>query len=125
MIINLLIVLLILILLCNISIYSIRNTCPKNNIQIKYVRASKLSDTQTSKFINIKLDRDVPCGVYELKTAYGEGIMFVPKLNSRTGYLNVKDMNNIMNVTLFDLWNINRINSDDQIVSMYNIGCCT
>lgn len=129
MMITLLVIFLMLIFLCNLSIYNINTSCTNSNINIKYVRASKLQNIQENKLginvINVKLDRNVPCGIYKLKTVYGNGFMYVDNSDPKSGYLNVQDMSNIINVGLFDLWDLNKITSDDdQIIKMYNTGCC-
>ncbi len=134
MIITLLFILLIVIFLCYLSIYSSINSYPKScskyDVQIKYVRASRLQDIQINKIginmINLKLDRDVPCGIYALKTAYGDATLYINNTDLRSGYLNMKNMDNIINVNLFDLWYLDRIGSDDNPISkIYNLGCCS
>ena len=130
MVINLLIVLLILIVLCNSITYNNKNICTKNIINIKYVRASHIPDTNNNNIIGLnsiklKLDRDIPCGIYNLTNAYGKGVLYVDNENPRIGYMTMKDMNNIFKIDLFDLWDLKRLDSDDnQILKVYNKGCC-
>ena len=130
MITQLLILLLIIIVLFNCMIYNSQNTCPKMAIKISYARGSRLpgtifEDRVGIKTINLKLDRDVPCGIYKLNTAYGPGILFVAKGKTRFGYLSIKDMELLKKVSVMDLWSIERIESNDNTFIMtYNRGCC-
>ena len=130
MIINLVIVLLIFIVIFNCIVYNNQYKCPKYILKINYIRASRLPGSKYSErveidTINLKLDRDVPCGIYKVKTLYGYGILIVAKNNKRIGYLNMKDTKLYDNVNLFDVWDIERINTDDnQFINTYNRGCC-
>ena len=130
MIINLVIVLLIVIVLCNSIVYSNKYKCPSSPIKIDYVRASRLPGATYSErvgidTINLKLDRDVPCGVYSLKNSYGSGVMFVGQSDNRFGYMTIKDMNTINNINLFDLWDLQRLESEENtFIQTYNRGCC-
>lgn len=130
MIVNLLIVLLIIIVMCNSVTYNSKYRCPKYTVKIKYVRASRLpGETFSEKVgidtINLKLDRDVPCGIYSLTNAYGKASLFVGNTDSRTGFMHMKNMDVISKINLFDLWDLQRIESDTNIfIRTYNRGCC-
>jgi hypothetical protein len=131
MVINLLIVLIILIVLCSSITYNSKNICTTNTINIKYVRASRIPNNNIGlNTIKLKLDRDIQCGIYNLKNAYGQAILYVDNENSRIGYMTMKDMNNINKIDLFDLWDLKRLGPDDnqnidsQIIKVYNKGCC-
>jgi hypothetical protein len=134
MVINLLIVLIILIVLCSSITYNNKNMCAKNITNIKYVRASRIPINNNNfiglNTIKLKLDRDIPCGIYNLTNAYGQGVIYVDNENSKIGYMTMKDMNNIYKINLFDLWDLKRLESDDnqnadnQIIKVYNRGCC-
>lgn len=139
MIIQLIILLVICIILFNSVVYSVQTRCPGENIRIEYVRAGRLPGYQSKDrvgitTINLKLDRDVPCGIYKLETSYGDAVMFVAKESNRIGYLNYaqevlasnpETERGINSANLFDLWNIMRINGgDNEFINTYNRGCC-
>jgi len=130
MILNIVILLIIVIIIFNSIIYSQLYKCPTDPLKIKYVRASRLSETISSdsigiENINVKFDREVPCGIYHLKTIYGDGIAYVGKGSNRTGYLHVKNMDLLKNVSLLDLWDLVRvISNDNHFIRTYNQGCC-
>ena len=130
MIINLLILLLIVIAMCNSITYNSKYKCPKYEVKINYVRASRLpGDASQGKLVidmvKLKFDRDVPCGMYSLINAYGKGVLFVSSSDSRTGYMNMKNMNSIAHINLFDLWELYRLESNDNgFIQTYNRGCC-
>ncbi len=131
MIINLLIVLLIIIAMCSSITYNSKYKCPKFTVNIKYIRASRLPGEHLKErvgidTINLKLDRDIPCGIYNLMTVYGKAIMFVTNTDSRIGYMHMNNMESVANLSLFDLWDIQRLeSSDNQFIQTYNTGCCS
>lgn len=130
MIINLVIVLLIVIVLCGSITYSNRYKCPKNDIKIKYLRGSRLPDLQKKDqiimdMIILKLDRDVPCGIYNLTNTYGKAILIVSSTNSRIGYMHMKNIDALVKINLFDLWDLERTESENNhLVLTFNRGCC-
>lgn len=130
MIVNLLIVLLIIIVMCNSINYNSKYRCPKYTVKIKYVRASRLPGENLPErvgidTVNLKLDRDVPCGIYSLTNAYGKAALFVSNTDSRTGYMHMTDMNAVAKINLFDLWDLQRLESDsNRFIQTYNRGCC-
>lgn len=130
MIINLVIVLLIIIILCNSITHSGKYKCPNFPFKINYVRGSRLPESINTErvgisTVNLKLDRDVPCGMYNVENSYGNAILIVSRDNYRIGYMNMKNMDIIKNIDLFDIWNLKRMESDDNLfISTYNRGCC-
>jgi hypothetical protein len=139
MLIELIILLVICVLLFNSVVYSIQARCPGDNIRIKYVRAGRLPGNQFKErvgitTINLKLDQDIPCGIYKLDTSYGKAVMFVAKNSNRIGYLNYQQemleanpetKKEIESADLFDIWNLIRINGgDNEFINTYNRGCC-
>jgi hypothetical protein len=130
MIIYLVLILLIVCMLCNSITYSTIYKCPKKDISIKYIRASRLPIKNNQEefgidIINLKLDRDVPCGVYSLTNMFGYGILFVGASNSRIGYMNMKDMTLLKDINIFDIWDLKRIESPKNgFIQTYNKGCC-
>lgn len=130
MIINHIIVLLIVIILFNSLIYNTYYKCPKFPLNINYLRASRLPGTQYDirigiNTMNLKLDRDIPCGMYQVSTSYGDGILIVGRSNRRIGYLNIQDMSILNDINALDMWNIIRIESNDNdFINTYNRGCC-
>ena len=130
MIINLIIVLVIVIIMCNSIIYSGKYKCPAFPLKVNYVRGSRLPGVKYTQrvgidTINLKLDRDVPCGIYTLKNTYGDGILIVSRDNQRLGYMNMRNMDVIKNINLFDLWDLQRVESRDNLfIDTYNRGCC-
>jgi hypothetical protein len=75
--------------------------------------------------LNIKLDRDIPCGVYSVKTAYGNGIIFIGSPSSNVGYFFMTDTKYLEKINMFDVWDIKRLESDDnKFLLTYNRGCC-
>jgi len=129
MILNLILVLIIAIVLLNTLVYNHIYKCPQPDVKIKYVRGSRLpralSNDKIFDSIDLKLDRDVPCGIYNLKNTYGNAIMFVSKYDKRVGYLTMKNMNYLTNIDMIDLWDLDRIESKaDGLIKTYNSGCC-
>lgn len=139
MIIELIILLIICIILFNSVVYSIQSSCPGDNVRIEYARAGRLPESKFKEevgitTINLKLDRDIPCGIYKLGTSYGDAVLFMTKSSNRIGYLNYPqeylDANpetrrEIDSSDLFDLWNLMRINGgNNQFINTYNRGCC-
>lgn len=130
MIINLVILLVILLLLCNSISYNTTYKCPSFPLKIRYVRASRLpGQTFTQRVgidtINLKLDRDVPCGIYSVTNIYGQGALMVTHTDPRTGYLSMKDMQLVENAKLVDLWDLQRLDAmDNKFIQTYNRGCC-
>lgn len=130
MIINLIILLVIILLLCTSINYNLTHRCPRYHVKIKYIRASRLpgvtyQERTGIEKINLKLDRDVPCGVYILTTSYGKGALFVPSSSPRFGYLSMKNLDSLDKITMFDLWDLERLESDENMfIQTYNRGCC-
>jgi hypothetical protein len=139
MLIELIILLVICALLFNSVVYSVQSRCPGENVQIDYVRAGRLPGSEFKErvgitTINLKLDRDVPCGIYQLDTSFGKAAMFVAKKSNRIGYLNYQQevleakpetRKEIDAADLFDLWNLIRVNGgDNEFINTYNRGCC-
>lgn len=130
MIINLVVVLLIVIVMCSSITYNTQYKCPKYTVKIKYVRGSRLPAKRLTErvgfnTIDLKLDRDVPCGIYSMNNAYGKATLIVDRNNSRMGYMNMKNMDVISKINLFDLWDLQRIESEgNPFVKTYNRGCC-
>ena len=151
MIVQLLMVLIIIIVLFNSLVYSIQNRCPTPYIKIPFGRASRMPfyaasnavvDDKSNPLyqnigidkINIKLDRDVPCGIYKVDTSYGKAVLYTTKRSMRFGYLNFVDAASMDAQTkkefdksdLFDLWNLERYvdRFGDEFVNTYNRGCC-
>lgn len=130
MILQLVILLLIVILLCNSVTFNTIYKCPKYPLKIKYVRCSRYpgKDYQIRvgiDAVNVKLDRDVPCGIYKITSAYGYGVLFVSNSDPRQGYLGLDNLDSVKGVNLFDLWDLQRMESDDnKLIQTYNRGCC-
>lgn len=126
---HLLIILIIVILCFNSIIYNSIHACPTSDILINYAKGSKLPNVfmfnnYGVRTIGIKMDRDVPCGIYNLSTSYGDGILFVPKGNTRLGYLNISNMDLLNDIDVLDMWKLKRITDDSDMVRTYNKGCC-
>ena len=130
MILNLVILLLILIVLCNSVTFNDRYKCPKYAVKMKYMRASRLPDRNITKqtgidMIILKLDRDIPCGIYNVVNTYGKATLMVSNSNSRIGYMHMKNLGDLVNINLFDFWDLRRVDSDENLfVQTYNRGCC-
>lgn len=130
MYINLLLIIIIICIICNYLIIVGNTKCNHNTNNIEYIRASQLpekniTETIDLKTINIKFDRRVPCGIYNIKTLYGNGILIVDKNNNNIGYLHMSDMTVIKNINVFDIWNVDKISSkNNPFVATYNNGCC-
>lgn len=124
------ILLVIVTIFFNSIIYTQLHKCPTDPITIKYVRASRLSESISTDYmgienISVKFDRDVPCGIYHVKTIYGDGMIYIGKGNNRTGYLHIKNMNLVKNVYLLDLWDLVReVTNDNHFIRTFNQGCC-
>jgi hypothetical protein len=130
MLLQLVIILLIVIVMCTSISFNDRYKCPKFAVRMKYVRASRLPDLDSSNQIGkdmiiLKLDRDVPCGIYSLNTVYGIATIIVSNTNSRLGYMIMENSKSIAHINLFDLWDLQRIESDTNLfIQTYNRGCC-
>lgn len=130
MIIQLTLVIIILILLCKSITYNSIYKCPKLQVKIKYARASRLPGIQYKErvgidTINVRLDRDIPCGIYRVVNPYGYGILFIGTSDSRLGYLNMPDIKILDKINLIDLWDLERLESTENgFIQTYNRGCC-
>ncbi len=131
MILNLVIVLVIIIIFFNSVTYTHIYKCPQPILKFKYVRASRLpgiSVPENEKLfdtMHLSLDRDIPCGIYKIKNTYGNGLLFVSKFNKRIGYMTMRDLEFLKGVNLLDLWDLERIDSkNDLFIKTYNSGCC-
>jgi hypothetical protein len=130
--IELVIILVIIIVLFQCSIYNIQYRCPKESLRISYMRGSRTPPNIHAErvgipTIDLKLDRDVPCGIYRTSTAFGDGSIFINKNDNRKGYLYLIDNKDkaVDGVNLWDLWNIDRVEStDNHFIATYNKGCC-
>jgi hypothetical protein len=131
MIVHLVLILLIVIMLCNSITYSTINKCPNQDISIRYIRASRLPGKNYQErvgldTINLKLDRDVPCGVYSLTNMFGYGVLFVSSSNPKFGYLSMKDLTVLDDINIFDMWDLKRLESPNNgFIQTYNRGCCS
>jgi hypothetical protein len=139
MLVNLIILLVIVVILFNSVVYSVQHICPAESVKIKYIRAGRIAGTGLKNVagietIGLKLDSDVPCGIYRVETPYGNAVLFVSKKSLRMGDLRYsqnmlekapetrKDIND---ADLFDLWNLDRITDrSNDFVNTYNRGCC-
>jgi hypothetical protein len=130
MYIKLLLVILIICIICNYIIKFNDSNCKYIATNVNYIRASQLPKQANTESIdlntiNIKFDRIVPCGMYNIKTLYGNGILIVSNIDDTIGYLHMNDMTVIKNIDIFDIWNLDRISSkDNPFVETYNNGCC-
>ena len=130
MIVDLLLVLAIISLLFYFMVYNHIYKCPKQKIYIKYIRASRLPSDPSEGFgkvidnIKLRLDRDVPCGIYYFKSIYDNGVIYISKLDKQIGYMVVKNFEPLGKTNMFDLWDLERIDNDDPLVKTYNSGCC-
>lgn len=97
-----------------------------SDLTINYVRASKFNDNFDPNIIRVKLDRDIPCGIYTTTSIYGSAIISINQSDSKIGYLYMKNIQKIMeNVNMVDLWNLIRNNGKDNIfIQTFNNGCC-
>jgi len=124
------ILLAILVVSFAMLINSRKYKCAPNQLVLRYVRASRLPGANYSErlgidTVNLRLDREVPCGIYRVRNIYGSGIMFVGSTDQRAGYMNMKNMALIKGINLFDLWDLQRMDaSDNQLIGTYNKGCC-
>jgi hypothetical protein len=124
------ILLLMLFLLCNSVNYNTKYKCPKKKYHLDYLRIYVLPGKNYAERVgldtlNIKLDRDIPCGIYSVKTAYGNGIIFIGSPSSNVGYFFMTDTKYLEKINMFDVWDIKRLESDDnKFLLTYNRGCC-
>ena len=130
MYINLILVILLICIICSYIIEIGSSKCKYISNDVKYIRASKLPEKANTEYIglttiNIKFDRFVPCGMYNIKTLYGDGILIVSNNSDNIGYLHMNDMSVINNIDIFDIWDIDKLESkDNPFVKTYNNGCC-
>ena len=129
--INLVIVLLICFILFRCTVYSINTRCPQSEIRVSYARGTRMPGTDYKErvgfdTVNIKLDRDFKCGIYEFTSTYGKGVLYISVENNRLAYANFEDMKSIKNTNIFDFWDIKRMTSDNNLfIKTYNNGCCS
>lgn len=151
MIIGLFLILIIIVILFNSTVYSIQNRCPAESIKIRYVRASrmpfyssynsvvnnpdnKLRQNTGIDMMEVKLDRDVRCGIYSSNTKYGAVTLYVAKNSTRLGYLDFTELDKLDEQTkkefdksdLFDMWDLDRFVTryGNEFINTYNRGCC-
>lgn len=139
LLIGMIIMLIIVIVLFNSSVYTALHRCPEDTVRIPYVRASRLPGEDFEEAvgittINLKLDRDVPCGIYRMDTVFGSASLFVTKNSTRLGYMhypqsvleaNPEVRKEIDSADLFDLSELNRVSGRNNLfIRNFNRGCC-
>lgn len=75
--------------------------------------------------INVKFDRDVPCGIYSGTSQYGKCTVIIGKNDLKRA-----DIHFLMyDITIetqdkFDIFDLTRIVNNADIIATYNKGCC-
>lgn len=124
--------LIIVVIAFNSIYYSIKHRCQNRSTDIKYssikyARGAKYSNPNKRSnisMIDIKLDRDLGCGVYNVKTTYGQAKLYVYKFDGKYAELKFpKSIETIDKIDLFDLWDIEKIiDSKDEFIK--TLECC-
>lgn len=125
--------LIIVLILYFCIIKSYNNLCNRDvKVNIDRIFASKIQNIDLSydfsyPAIYIKLDKDIPCGIYNGTSEYGDFTLLVGKYTHNYASINFTDFNdNVNSVTRFELLNLQRnVNASNDIVATYNIGCCS
>ncbi len=138
MLIYLILVFCIIVLIFNCIIYTIEHKCPTTSFQISHLRGAKyipfgISQTQQYKISAsifttiVHLDRVLPCGVYSALTLHGNVLLFINKNNKDIGFIYGQTHSSrtvLQTVNWLDMWNVTKINSNDEFVRTFNSGCC-
>ncbi len=126
--------LIIVVLLYNLIITTISNSCINDNEKITVMNAygSRISENTFFKkmgfnMARVLLDRELPCGYYEAKSHNGPVVLIIGKSNRREAMLNfVYYKPELETAERFEFWNLNRIsNVSNDIINTYNKGCCS
>ena len=126
--------LIIVVLIYNLILTTISDTCVENNekILISDVYASKIKENTFFKrlgfnMIRILLDKEIPCGFYEANSHNGPVIIIIGKSNKREGMINFLHYKpELETAERFEFWNLKRIsNISNDIINTYNAGCCS
>jgi len=132
MMIKLIICFIITILLYISTLKVIYTTCDENlPLHIDKIYGSKINGIKLARklgypTVNMKLEQSVPCGFYEAETEYGKVTVIVGKHDRYRADVNFMHFRpEIDLVERYEIKNLNRVvNSDSDIISTFNNGCC-
>ena len=119
-------VVLIIILLCfHMMTLKIESRCNNSDIIVDNITGTIITGKKSDDKLGyqIRLDRDLPCGVYSVTTKYNDtGLIFMSNMSPRIGNLYIKSpvSSNIIEFVLVK--KINKTNNN--IINVYNNGCC-
>jgi hypothetical protein len=125
--------LVIIVLLYNSLVLSLNKPClsGREEITIKKIYASAVprADTDPSRGIldlRVKLDSEIPCGIYKVSTHYGPATVIASKNNNGFAYLNFNTTTKEkLAVDRFEMWGVRRATSlESDFISTFNSGCC-
>ena len=131
---KIIICLIIVILIYKIILALIDNVCidPNQHVYVKQIFGTKIKGFGLSKklgfpTINIIMNRELPCGYYEVNSNHGYAILLVGKKDKNKGFINFSDFKpEIDSTERFELWDVKRIvNNESELVTVYNNGCCS
>lgn len=124
---------LVIVIIIYCILLKITNTsCLGENelFEISVASGSRIKGIDLSKnlgfpTVNIKLDEEIPCGIYNGESNYGY-VTFVVVKNGKKAYVNFAEYKEeIDEIDRFRFTNLNRIvNSESDLISTYNRGCC-
>jgi hypothetical protein len=121
--------LIIAILLYNSLLLSLNKPCLKERetITINKLHGSVIPfDNNDLLDLKLKLDINVPCGIYKLFTHYGPALLIVGGSEENIGILNFIDVTDQkLKIPRFEMWDVKRLTSfDNDFINTYNKGCC-
>jgi hypothetical protein len=128
--IRLVLILLICIVIFNCIVYNSEYKCKEYPINYDSLTATRLPgnifDNRIGiKTINLKLEKDIECGIYKVVTFYGPGILFISRGYKRLGYLYSINIDAMEGINFFNMWNIERLyDTNNHFINTYNRGCC-
>jgi hypothetical protein len=128
---------LIICFIISITIYlsilkNIYSTCKQDvNINIKKLRGVKIIGVGESKIlglptVNLKLEKQIPCGYYLGMTNFGAITLIVGYTDQTEAHINFHDFDdNINKQKIYEIHDLNRISHPkNSIFKTFNKGCC-
>lgn len=118
-------VVLIIILCFHIVTLKIEARCNNSDIIIDNITGTIISDKKNDDKVGyqIRLDRDLPCGVYSVITKHNDtGLLFMSNMSPRIGNLYTKSPVSSNSMEFVLTKKINK--SNNNIINVYNNGCC-
>lgn len=131
--IGLIICFIMVVLIYKILLKFINTSCIDKHEFIKYDRivAQRIPNLMkekitNDKIINVRININIPCGIYKCDSYYGDAIIIVSREHNNKAIINfINFFQNLDEFDRFELKNITRMtNTSNDYINTYNRGCC-